>query len=128
MKKIISAGIMNTENLVTFSSDEFIFIEEKENLKVTAEKLRHFIDTELLVYSSCLKVEIFRLNQVRDGLFFVKEIFRNWNDLNNFEFVIKCATDAQFAQVYKAYTNQPLCEFDFIKSPTQQIGKIFKDT
>jgi len=65
---------------------------------------------------------------VRDALFFVKEIFHDWNDLNKFEFTIKCATYEQFAQVYKAYTNQPLSEFDYIKSPTQKIGKIFKDT
>jgi len=106
-----------------------LFLEKKkEKLKDTAERIRNFIDTELPTFASCLKVEAFRLNQIKNELFFVKEIFRDLNDLTKFEFSIKCATHAQFAQVYKAYTNQPLCEFDFIKSPAQQIGKIFPYT
>ncbi len=83
-------------------------------MKDIFDKVKNVVDTELIRYNSFVKLEIFRLVQVKENLpFYVKETFgENFKD---FKPSFKCVHKNEF----------PLCFKEYFKLPVHNNDQLF---
>lgn len=111
LDKLLSTEAITSDLVKSLCSDEIILkADDIDNTGI--EKIQSVVTEMSSVVP--LKLELFELGKIEGSDAFIKKVFNNINNTNDYTYIIKCANPDEAPFIYRLINNQPIKEDDNI--------------